>query len=192
MGAAGSLAPWRAVSRAVLAVSLLSTAGCTAGAGAGAESSQAPILLPPTPGASNPGASNPGASNPGVPAPAPSGSRPAAPGAGASSPTGTGTGTGLADPTAEARLETALRRAYEGAKPGAEQLREALTAAGFATGDVEVTAGRTPTGLEADAVEVGVREGGRCLVAQVRDGGVRIVALPVLANGFCLVGAAVH
>ena len=54
----------------------------------------------------------------------------------------------------------------------------------------EVTASRTPTGLEADAVEVGVNQGGGCLVAQVRGGAVSVTVLPVLADGRCLVGAA--
>jgi hypothetical protein len=62
---------------------------------------------------------------------------------------------------------------------------------GFPAADVEVTADRTPTGLQADAVEVGVRQGDRCLVAQVRSGAVHVTALPVLAAGLCLVGGAV-
>jgi 16S rRNA C1402 (ribose-2'-O) methylase RsmI len=53
---------------------------------------------------------------------------------------------------------------------------------------VEVTAGRTPTGLVADAVEAGVRDGGNCIVAQIRDGGVAVSVLPVLSSGGCLVG----
>jgi hypothetical protein len=88
-------------------------------------------------------------------------------------------------------LEAALKRVFEGGEPAAEQLPDALAAEGFAAADVQVTAGRTPTGLEADAVEVGVREGDRCLVAQVRNGVVSITVLPVLADGRCLVGTAV-
>lgn len=68
-------------------------------------------------------------------------------------------------------------------------MRGALVTAGFAPADVQVTAGRTPTGLAADAVEVGVNQGGECLVAQVRGGAVSVTVLPVLADGRCLVGA---
>ncbi|CAI3799743.1 hypothetical protein NKCBBBOE_02406 [Pseudarthrobacter sp. MM222] len=92
--------------------------------------------------------------------------------------------------TARANLENALRRAFAGGKPGAQQVRDDLVAAGFAAADVQVTAGRTPTGLEADAVEVGVEQGGDCLIAQVRSGEVSVTVLPVLADGRCLVGAA--
>jgi hypothetical protein len=96
------------------------------------------------------------------------------------------------DAAAQARVEAVLRGASEHGKPGSEQLHDALVAAGFPAADVEVTADRTPTGLEADAVEVGVRQGDRCLVAQVRSGAVHVTALPVLADGLCLVGGAVH
>ncbi|MET4095146.1 hypothetical protein [Arthrobacter sp. UYCu712] len=91
---------------------------------------------------------------------------------------------------AQARLETALRQAAGSGNPSSGQLREAVTAAGFAAGDVQVAASRTPTGLEADAVEVGVREGDGCLVGQVRKGTVNVIVLPVLADGRCLAGAA--
>ena len=73
--------------------------------------------------------------------------------------------------------------------PGAGEVRAALAAAGFAAEEVEVTAGRTPTGLEADAVEVGVRQGRDCLVAQVRNGAVSVTVLPALADGRCLAGS---
>jgi predicted nuclease of predicted toxin-antitoxin system len=55
---------------------------------------------------------------------------------------------------------------------------------------VEVTASRTPTGLDADAVEAAVRAGESCVVAQLRQGNVVVSALPALAEGACLVGAA--
>ena len=65
-----------------------------------------------------------------------------------------------------------------------------MTAAGFPAGNVQVAASRTPTGLDADAVEVGVRDGEGCLVGQVRNGTVNVILLPVLADGRCLVGTA--
>lgn len=160
---AGRSASWRVASRAVLALSLLSLVGCTAGTGADAG---ADVRA----GAGDGAADSETLSVPPAPAAGTTGQAAAA--------------------AAEARLEMALRGAYERGKPGAEQLRGALAAAGFEAGDVQVTASRTPTGLEADAVEVGVREGDRCLVAQIRSGEVHVTALPVLAGGLCLIGAA--
>ena len=92
---------------------------------------------------------------------------------------------------AKARLDAALNT-LPGAdrKPGAEQIRSVLIAAGFPSGSVEVTASRTPTGLEADAVEAAVTAGRNCIVAQLRDGTVTSAVLPVLADGRCLVGTA--
>jgi hypothetical protein len=159
---------WRVSVLGIVALPLLMTVGCSAaGAGAGVggvggdrATGSAPASLGPVP--------------------APGASVAAASGHGASD---------QAEASAQARLEAVLRGAYEHAKPGSDQLRDALVAAGFPAADVEVTADRSPTGLQADAVEVGVREGDRCLVAQVRSGAVHVTALPVLADGLCLVGA---
>ena len=57
-----------------------------------------------------------------------------------------------------------------------------MTAAGFPAGNVQVAASRTPTGLDADAVEVGVRDGEGCLVGQVRNGTVNVI-LPAGPGG---------
>ena len=91
--------------------------------------------------------------------------------------------------TAE-RLQAALAQAAaREAKPGTGNIRQALAEAGFPPGAVEVTASRTPTGLEADAVEAAVRQGRDCVVGQVRGGSVAVVVLPVLADGRCLAGS---
>lgn len=171
---AGS-ARWRPAILGILAVSLLPAVGCSANAGSGA------------------GDSRIGSAPPAVaPVPVPAAATPEAP----SSSTGTG-GTASGEPTqgpataaALATLEEALRSAFDGGQPSTDQeVRGALVTAGFAPADVQVTAGRTPTGLAADAVEVGVNQGGECLVAQVRGGAVSVTVLPVLADGRCLVGA---
>ncbi|MDQ0854876.1 hypothetical protein QFZ79_002987 [Arthrobacter sp. V4I6] len=162
-------------------MSLLLTFGCSAGTGVGDSGigSAPPDAAPaPAPVASTPDAPTPVAS-----------SEESAPGAGETAAGEPPSGQAVA--TARASLEVALRRVFDGAKPSAEQVRGALVAAGFSAGDVQVTAGRTPTGLEADAVEVGVNQGGDCLVAQVRSGAVSVSVLPVLGDGRCLVGAAV-
>ena len=74
-------------------------------------------------------------------------------------------------------------------QPGTAQIRETLSAAGFAPATVEVSASRTPTGLAADAVEVGVLAGSECVVAQLRAGTVATSVLPVLPNGRCFIGS---
>lgn len=155
----GSSAHRRAAILGIIAWSLLTALGCSAGTGADT--------------GTRAGAGRIGSAPPSV-APVP------APGA-----------SGQAVDPAQAALEAVLRSAVDGGKPNAEQLRTALVAAGFSAGDVQVTAGRTPTGLQADAVEVGVKQGRDCLVAQIRSSAVTVAILPVLADGRCLVGAAV-
>ena len=92
---------------------------------------------------------------------------------------------------AKARLEAALEGVASAIRnPGTEQIRSVLTGAGFPSGSVEITASRTPTGLDADAVEAAVTAGRNCIVAQLRDGTVTSAVLPVLADGRCLVGTA--
>jgi hypothetical protein len=54
---------------------------------------------------------------------------------------------------------------------------------------VEVSASRTPTGLAADAVEVGVLGAAECVMAQIRSGTVESSVLPVLPNGRCFIGS---
>lgn len=160
----------------VAALALMSALGCAAGTGAAPEATAGPFEAATAPAPAPPAApaagdrrgSGPPAAQP-VPAPAASGRS-------------AGAGREI--------LAGVLRKAFENGSPGAGQLRGALAAAGFPAGDVQVTADRTPTGLEADAVEVGVRRGGECLVAQVRSGAVSIAVLPVLADGRCLAGAA--
>jgi hypothetical protein len=130
-----------------------------------------------------------------------SGSAPAETASGAS-PAGAAPATGsgaqpAADPAADTAalaakslLEAALAGAVAGgSKPGTDQLRAAVAAAGFPPDRVETTAGRTPTGLAADTVEVAVQSGRNCVIAQLRNGSVTTGILPVLAGGGCLVGA---
>jgi hypothetical protein len=109
-------------------------------------------------------------------------------------PAGSGTQPALAPATAaaKARVEAALGgTAAGGAKPGTDRARAALTDAGFTSAQQEVTASRTPTGLDADAVEAAVKVGSDCIVAQLRTGTVTVSVLPVLAGGRCLVGTPV-
>ena len=87
--------------------------------------------------------------------------------------------------TVESVLNAAVRG---GGQPETGGIRASLVNAGIPADAVEVTAGRTPTGLAADAVEAGVRDGSDCIVAQIRTGSVAVSVLPVLASGGCLVG----
>lgn len=74
-------------------------------------------------------------------------------------------------------------------KPATSQVTDALTAAGFASGALQVSQSRTPTGLEADAIEAAVLQGSDCVIGQVREGTVMVTVLPVLASGKCFVGS---
>ena len=99
-------------------------------------------------------------------------------------------GTGTAAPTTKFIVEAVLKTvAGAGGQPQTGKIRTSLIDAGFPAGAVEVTASRTPTGLAAEAVEAAVRDGGDCIVAQIRNGGIAVSVLPALASGGCLVGA---
>ncbi|UKA73892.1 DUF6993 domain-containing protein [Arthrobacter sp. FW306-07-I] len=74
-------------------------------------------------------------------------------------------------------------------KPATGQVSEALTGAGIAPAVLQVSQSRTPTGLEADAIEAAVLQGRDCVIGQVREGAVTVTVLPVLASGKCFVGS---
>lgn len=87
-------------------------------------------------------------------------------------------------------VEAALRTLVASSpQPSTAQVRESLSAAGFAPAAVEVSASRTPTGLAADAVDVGVLGENECVMAQIRSGTVQSSVLPVLPNGRCFIGS---
>ena len=74
-------------------------------------------------------------------------------------------------------------------KPATAQVSDALTGAGIAPAVLQVSQSRTPTGLEADAIEAAVLQGSDCVIGQVREGTVTVTVLPVLASGKCFVGS---
>ena len=93
---------------------------------------------------------------------------------------------------AKIRVETTLGGTVaDGAKPATDRIRAALTGAGFTRDQTEVTAGRTPTGLDAEAVEAAVKMGDDCIVGQLRTGRVVVSVFPVLSDGRCLIGSPV-
>ncbi|MFJ5694521.1 DUF6993 domain-containing protein [Arthrobacter sp. NPDC093125] len=93
--------------------------------------------------------------------------------------------------TAQRKMTDALGAVVSGTpKPGTEQITQALTAAGFPAATLEVSASRTPTGLDVDSVEAAAVQGRECVIGQIRDGKVTVTVLPVLASGKCFVGAA--
>ncbi|WP_246527475.1 DUF6993 domain-containing protein [Pseudarthrobacter albicanus] len=171
-----------AASLGVLVLVLASAAACSPPSGAGSGSA-----APASTQASLPAGSGT------QPSPDPAHTAAQAP---AQAPLAAGSGTqpalDLATAAAKARVEAALSGAVAGgAKPGTDRARAALTDAGFTSGQQEVTASRTPTGLDADAVEAAVKVGSDCVVAQLRTGSVTVSVLPVLAGGRCLVGTPV-
>lgn len=88
-------------------------------------------------------------------------------------------------------VESTLKTLVAGnPKPDREALRAALVSAGIPKDHVEVSVSRTPTGLDVDAMEAAARTGDSCIMGQIRDGGVVVTVLPVLATGKCFVGDA--
>jgi len=102
----------------------------------------------------------------------------------------TASGSAAAPPVDAATVRDALAGFANGTVPATDSVRTALVRAGFAPGAIEVTASRTPTGLDADAVEASVRQGAGCVVAQIRGRSVTATVLPALADGRCLAGPA--
>jgi hypothetical protein len=122
------------------------------------------------------------------------------PGSRAAEPASTATAGPTASPAGEpkldaetARLKETVGNALRGVaaanpKPGQDQLTAALTGAGIPAGTLQVSASRTPTGLEVDAIEAAALQGKDCVIGQIRDGSVVVSVLPVLATGKCFVG----
>lgn len=123
----------------------------------------------------------------GTPAPVGTASAVTSPEATAASPSPSATAAPSgASNAVDAALQTLLVATPQ---PSREQIRESLSAAGFAPAAVEVSASRTPTGLAADAVEIGVLAANECVMAQIRSGTVATSVLPVLPNGRCFIGS---
>lgn len=90
-----------------------------------------------------------------------------------------------------AAVESALKKLVASSpKPDREAVRAALAAAGIPQASLEVSVSRTPTGLDVDAMEAAALTGESCVMGQIRDGGVVVTVLPVLATGKCFVGDA--
>lgn len=92
--------------------------------------------------------------------------------------------------TLKQTLADALNRLAAGTpKPATAQVTDAVARAGIPGAALEVSESRTPTGLDADAIEAAVLQGTDCVIGQIRDGSVTVTVLPVLASGKCFVGA---
>ncbi|MFC8041852.1 DUF6993 domain-containing protein [Paenarthrobacter sp. NPDC057355] len=88
-------------------------------------------------------------------------------------------------------MESVLTRlTSDASKPAQEQIRNQLVAAGIPASTLEVSASRTPTGLDVDAIEAAAQSGHSCIIGQIRSQAVTIVTLPVLSTGKCLIGDA--
>ena len=72
--------------------------------------------------------------------------------------------------------------------PDRNGITQAFVAAGFSASSVEVSADRTPTGLDVDSIQGAALQDGQCLFGEVRDGRVTVSVLPVLSDGRCFVG----
>ncbi|MCX2748631.1 hypothetical protein OOZ51_12510 [Arthrobacter sp. MI7-26] len=86
-------------------------------------------------------------------------------------------------------MESALKTlAAATPKPAQEALRSQLVSAGIPASTLEVSASKTPTGLDADAIEAAAKLDKDCVMGEIRDGQVSVSVLPVLASGKCFVG----
>lgn len=86
-------------------------------------------------------------------------------------------------------MESALKTlAAASPKPTQEALRSQLVSAGIPASTLEVSASKTPTGLDADAIEAAAKLDKDCVMGEIRDGQVSVSVLPVLASGKCFVG----
>ena len=83
---------------------------------------------------------------------------------------------------------TATIAAGGGANPGGRAFIDALVAAGFDKGSMEVTPDETAIALDADNVQFSVKLGEDCLVGQYGNVGYQSTVLPVLASGRCMIG----
>lgn len=155
--------------------------GCTGGSSAGNQPAASPSAG--TRSAANPSAVEPTVSGT-TAAPAPRSSKPG-------EPSGATTTEDRATAAMKQTVKDALSRLAAGTpKPATAQVVEALTGVGVAPAALEVSASRTPTGLEADAIESAVLQGKDCVLGHIRDGSVSVTVLPVLASGKCFVGPA--
>ena len=103
---------------------------------------------------------------------------------------GASTSAAAATETVKRTLTDTLAKLAAGTpKPATAQVSDALTGAGIAPAVLQVSQSRTPTGLEADAIEAAVLQGSDCVIGQVREGAVTVTVLPVLASGKCFVGS---
>jgi hypothetical protein len=124
------------------------------------------------------------------PTPAPSAVQPAATPSPSASPQATATVDPAVAAAASAVESTLKALVASNPKPDRETLRAALVSAGIPSANVEVSVSRTPTGLDVDAMEAAALAGESCAMGQIRDGGVVVTVLPVLATGKCFVGDA--
>ncbi|MCQ2000502.1 DUF6993 domain-containing protein [Arthrobacter zhaoxinii] len=91
--------------------------------------------------------------------------------------------------TVTAALESELGKlADANPTPDRSAVAGAFTAAGFPADSVEVSADRTPTGLEVDSIQAAAVQDGECIFGEVRNGSVSVTVLPVLSDGGCFVG----
>ncbi|MDQ0212759.1 MULTISPECIES: DUF6993 domain-containing protein [Arthrobacter] len=94
-------------------------------------------------------------------------------------------GTAALKQTVESVLKTVVAATP---KPAQDELRSQLVSAGIPASAVEVSASKTPTGLDVDAIETAAKLDKDCVIGEIRDGQVSVSVLPVLASGKCFVG----
>ncbi len=87
------------------------------------------------------------------------------------------------------KVEAALTQlAASSPKPSTDQMRTAMGTAGLAANDIEVSIGKTPTGLDVDSIQAAGKVNADCVFGQIRNGKVSMSILPVLGDGKCFIG----
>lgn len=110
-------------------------------------------------------------------------------GAGATAPGTEASAPAVSGDPAVGAVENELRKlAGLDPEPDSAGMTGAFAAAGFDPATVEVSADRTPTGLEVDAMRAAVVSDSQCIFGEVRDGTVTVTVLPVLSSGRCFIG----
>lgn len=72
--------------------------------------------------------------------------------------------------------------------PSTTEIRDYLTKEGIPSANLQISATKTPTGLKADATEIGWANTDTCIMGFIADAKSSVSILPALPDGSCFVG----
>lgn len=73
-------------------------------------------------------------------------------------------------------------------EPSTSDIRQYLTGEGIKDSDLQISATTTPTGLKADATEIGWSNQGICIMGFIAENKVSVSTLPALPDDTCFIG----